>query len=65
MPNPGEIRATEETGRPSGAYLVMMARFLCLALAICGIAVAQDKFPLRAIDIVCFNVVPAPNVPAA
>ena len=52
MPNPGEIRATEETGRPSGAYLVMMARFLCLALAICGIAVAQDKFPLRAIDIV-------------
>ena len=52
MPNPGEIRAAGETARPLGAYLFMMARFLCLALAVCGIAVAQDKFPLRAIEIV-------------
>jgi outer membrane protein assembly factor BamA len=30
----------------------MMVRVLCLALALCGIAAAQDKFPLRAIEIV-------------
>lgn len=52
MPNPGELLTKCETGRPRGAYLSMMARFLCLALALCGIAAAQDKFPLRAIEIV-------------
>jgi outer membrane protein insertion porin family len=46
MPNPGE------TGQPSGAYLYMMVRLLCLALAVCGIAAGQDKFPLREIEIV-------------
>ncbi len=52
MPNSGGILTAGETGRPAGAYLYMMVRFLCLALAVCGIAVAQDKFPLRAIEIV-------------
>lgn len=51
-PNPGEILSRDETGPPRGAYFYLMARFLCLALALCGIAAAQDKFPLRAIEIV-------------
>ncbi|MDA0204974.1 MAG: hypothetical protein O3A53_02465 [Acidobacteria bacterium] len=52
MPNPGEIPGGCETDRPSGAYLFMMVRFLCLALAVCSIAAGQDKYPLRAIEIV-------------
>lgn len=42
----------DETGRPSGTYLYLMVRLLCLALAVCGVAAAQAKFPLRAIEIV-------------
>lgn len=52
MPSPGEIPTGGETRRPSGAYQFMMVRFLCLALAVCGLAAAQDKFPLRAIEII-------------
>src|SRR5690606_22366125 len=52
MPNTGEILTRTETARPRGTYFYQMVRFLCLALALCGIAAAQDKFPLRAIEIV-------------
>lgn len=46
------MRKPGETGRAAGTYLYMMVRFLCLALAVSGLAVGQQKFPLRAVEIV-------------
>jgi outer membrane protein assembly factor BamA len=52
MPDPGEILTSSETRLTRGAYSYQMVRILGLALALCGIVAAQDKFPLRAIEIV-------------
>ena len=52
MPSLGRIPTGDETDGRSCAYHFLMVRFLCLALAVCGIAAAQDKFPLRAVEII-------------
>jgi outer membrane protein assembly factor BamA len=52
MPNTPAIPTGGETGKRRAAYFYQMVRVLCLALALCGIVAAQDKFPLRAIEIV-------------
>lgn len=52
MPSFHQISAVRETTLPRQTYLLVMVRYICVLLLCCGIAAAQQAYPLQAIEIV-------------